>query len=459
MYLFSILILALSLPLQASAATLYDVRQSIKNFYYGEITGDIYDAQSIEELMSMIKDPYTVYYTKDEYIQFSQSIEQETVGIGVTVEEHEQGVYISGIINSGPAQKAGLAIGDIITHVNGTSVVGMPLSEAISYITGEPNTTVTLNLLRTNGSHQTVTIVRKSFQLPNTVSAMLYGNVGYISLATFSSTAAREVSKAIGSLKKSGAKEFILDLQNNGGGYVDVAIDIMSMFPNTKIAMNLHDKDGVTPISVTDYMSYEAKAYNKFPTGKVSLLINGASASASDMTAGAVKDQNAAKLYGTTSYGKGLMQSIEEYNDGSALKVTIAEFRTPKGDVINNIGIEPHVVTQTPIASSHFDIIKKSLTKHKELPSLTNVPKSKTFTLSLTKEVQANSVEKSIELVQLGGQKVDITTKVNGSKITITPVKPLDVGSQYTLIVHPTLKDAKGKTLKKGSYMHITVQK
>lgn len=454
----TVLFIALSVPLQASAASLYEVRQAVKNYYYGEVNGDLYDAQSIEELMQMIKDPYTVYFTQEEYRQFFQSIEQETVGIGVVIETHEKGVYITDVLANGPASSAGLKSGDIITHADSVSLVGMDLSSAVSYITGNENTSVTLTILRNDGSSNTVTLVRKTIQSPNIVSSLLYGNVGYIHLASFSKNAAKDVSNAIGNLKKQGASKFIFDLQNNGGGYVDTAIDIISLFPNAKNAFVLLDVDGITTFSVKDNMSYIARSYHKFPTD-VSLLINGASASASDMTAGAVKAQKLGTIYGSTSYGKGLMQELIEFRDGSALKVTTAEFRTPNGNVINKIGIKPDVVTRTPIETAHFDIIKSQLTKFKELKPLQNVPQNKTFTITLSKDVNVKSVANAIELVKLGGQKINITTKVVGSKITVTPKQSLTADSQYILVVHPTIKNTQGKALKTGSFLHITVAK
>ena len=455
---FTVLLMALSIPIQASAASLYEVRQALKNYYYGEVNGDIYDAQSIDELMQMIKDPYTVYFTSEEYRQFFQSIEQETVGIGVVVETHIQGIYISDVLANGPASTAGLKSGDIITHADGVSLVGISLSEAVGYITGDVNTSVTLTILRNDGSSNTVNLVRKTIQSPNTVSSLLYGNVGYIHLASFSEKAAEEVSNAIGNLKKQGATKFIFDLQNNGGGYVATAIDIISLFPNAKNAFVLHDVDGVTTYSVKQNMSYKARSYYKFPTD-VSLLINGASASASDMTAGAIKDQKLGTIYGSTSYGKGLMQRIEPFRDGSALKVTTAEFRTPNGNVINEVGIKPDVETRTPIEAAHFDFIKSQLTKFKQLKALQNVPQNKTFTISLTKDVDAKSVANAIELVKLGGSSIDITTKVVGSKISVTPKQALTAQSQYVLVVHPTIKNTQGKALKTGRFMHITVAK
>lgn len=454
---FTVLFMALSVPLQASAASLYEVRQILKNEYYGEIDGDIYDAQSIEELMKMMKDPYTVYMTKEQYIQFNQSIEQEIVGIGISIDEHEKGVYISEVFNNGPAQSAGLKPGDIITHADGTSLAGMPLNNAVTYITGAENTSVSLTILRADGSSNELSIIRKTIQMPNVVTSLLAGNVGYIYLASFSENGAKEISNAIGNLKKQGATSFIFDLQNNGGGVVDTAIDIISLFPNAVKAFMLHDAAGIDAVNVN---SNRTRYYNKFPSSKhVSLLINGGSASASDMTAAAVKDQKLAKIYGSTSYGKGLMQGMYLFRDGSALKVTIGEFRSPNGSVINNVGVEPDVETKTAIQDAHFDLLKNNLSNYKELKSLTNVPTTKTFTVKLTHKADANSLQNAFELVMLGGQKVDVSTKITGTSISITPIEKLQPGAHYALIAHPTLKNVKGKTLKQGNYTKISVAK
>lgn len=453
-----IFIMALTVPLQASAASLYEIRKILREDYYGEFSGDIFDAQTIQELMSMVKDPYTVYFTSDEYRQFYQSIEQQTVGIGVVVNAHEKGVLVSEIISNGPAANAGIKAGDIITQANNVSLVGLPLNEAISHITGAENTTVSLQILRADGSTQSLSIVRKTIQTPNIVSSLLHGNVGYIYLASFSDNGALEVSNAVRKLKQLGATSFILDLQQNGGGYVETAIDLMSLFPNAQNAFQLIDHSGTYLYTIEDEKTYGAKYYEKF-TKDVAVLINSGSASASEMLAAAVKDEKLATLYGSKSYGKGSMQNIEPFRDGSALKVTIAEFRSPMGNKINQVGILPDVATATPIEAAHYDLMTKPLTNYKELPALKDVPTSKQFTITFSSAIDASTLPESIELIELGAQAVTIETTVTNNKVVITPTEPLQQSKQYALIVHPTIKNEKGKLLKAGKYMHITVAK
>lgn len=452
-----ILLFSILYPLQASAASLSEVRSYVKNNYYGDINGDIYDATTINELMGML-DPYSVYFTKDEYSSFFQSIENETVGIGVVVSPHAKGVLVSQVIDGGPAAKAGLKAGDIITMANGVSLAGLSSDQAVNYIKGSEGTAVVLKVQHEDGSEDTYNLVRQTIQIPNVTSQLLYGNVGYIYMSSFSENGAKEVSNALKALKAKGAKQFIFDLRDNGGGYVTTAIEVISLFPKAKYAFYQHDANGVYLIEVADYLSYAASQYSKF-SGNTSLLINGFSASASDMTAGAVKDQKLAKIYGSTSYGKGLMQTVDTFRDGSAIKLTIAEFRTPKGNIINKVGIKPDVETTTPLEAAHRDMITANLLGYKQMTSLTNVPTTKTFTVALSKNAATTVDANAIELVQLGGKNVAVTTKVNDSKISVTPVSKLEAGAQYMLIVHPKIKSPEGKLMKHGYYVDISVAK
>ena len=453
----SAIVFAFIVPLQTYAASLSEVRSYVKNNYYGDINGDIYDASTIDELMNML-DPYSVYYTEEQYNDLIYSLNNELIGIGIVVDIHEQGVYIAEVLKDGPAYTAGLQIGDIITHADGVSLAGMPLSNALNYIKGAVNTVVQLKVLHKNGSTQSHSLTRKVIKVSTVEQELLYGNVGYIYLSSYTEDAGQLVSNAINNLTKAGATHFIFDIRDNGGGYVNAALDIISLFPNAVNGFLQLDAGGKYLITLNDYLQPYAKRFSKF-TANTSLLINGNSASASDMTAGAVKDQNLAKIYGSTSYGKGLMQTIDTFHDGSAIKLTIAEFRTPNGNVINKTGIKPDVETQTPLEDAHFDAITSRLAKYKSVQSLANVPTSKTFTVTLSDNVSSSITNDSIEFVQLGGSKVEIQTKVQNNKINVTPTKPLQAGAQYVLIVHPTIKNSKGKKLASGSYMHITVAK
>nr|WP_106783689.1 S41 family peptidase [Lysinibacillus timonensis] len=443
------LLLVLLLPLQTFAATIDDVRYIIDSSYVGEIDGDIYNADSVDEIIDML-DPYSAYFTNEEYESFMNSIDQTTVGIGVVIEKHEKGILILDVIENGSAINYGVEDGDIITAVNGQSVADMTTEQVSSLIKGKEGTSVTVTLLKADGSKNTVTIIRKPFTPANVQTELLYGHVGYIQMSSFTTNGADEVAKAYEELKKEGATSYILDLQNNGGGYVSTAEELIGMFPGASDAYKLIETSGTT-------LKHAIYQPVQFPMN-TRLLVNRLSASASEMTAVALLDQDAAIIYGEKTFGKGTMQGFYRLSDGM-LKLTIGEFRGPNNTIVRETGVTPHIqTTSNPIYQAHYDSIKETLVNYKELATLTNVPTTKTFKVKFNHFVGGTVDTDSIELVALGGQTVDITTEVNESEIIVTPNEELINGAEYMLIIHPSIENQDGKQLKAGSYLHITVE-
>ena len=446
--LLSLLIIFL-LPVTTSAAPLSEIKAYVEEHYVGDINGDLQQATTVEQVIDML-DPYSTYYTADQFNQFMNSINMTSVGIGIVIEQHEKGILIQDVIENGSAFTEGVEVGDIITHINGISTVGLSTSDASSRILGKENTTVTLTFLKQNGQSVTKTIMRKPFSLPNVTSKLLYENVGYISLASFSSDSALLIKEAIRDLTSQGAKSFILDLQNNGGGYVTAAGEVIGLLPGAKEAYTYEDASG-------EYVIHAQRQSVQFPTN-TRVLINRYSASASEMTAAALVGQKAAILYGEQTYGKGTMQSFYELSDGSYLKLTMAKFAGPTETAINEVGVSPHIeATDNALYKAHYDTIVEQYPHYKEYPSLHNVPTSKTFSLNFNNTVHIVP-NGAIELVQLGKNSVDITIKKQGSTLAVTPTQPLVSGEQYMLIIHPTIKGSANNVLRKGSYLHITVK-
>lgn len=437
------------LPVTTNAASLSEIKAYVEDYYVGHINGDLQQATTIEQVIDML-DPYSTYYTADQFKEFTNSINMTTVGIGIVIEQHEKGILIQDVIENSSAFTEGVEVGDIITHINGSSIVGLPASDASSRILGEENTTVTLTFLKPTGQSVTKTIMRKPFSLSNVTSKLMYGHVGYISLASFSSDAASLIKKAIRDLTNKGAKSFILDLQNNGGGYVSAAEDVIGLFPNAKEAYMYEDTLG-------EYIVHAKRQSVQFPIN-TRVLVNRYSASASEMAAAALVDQKAAILYGETTYGKGTMQSFYELSDGSYLKLTMAKFAGPVATAINEVGVRPHIkTTDTALYKAHYDAIVEQYPQYKEFPSLHSVPTTKTFTLNFNNTVGIVPND-AIELVQLGKNRIDITTEKQGSTLVVTPTQPLASGKQYMLVIHPTIKGSINNTLKNGAYLYITVK-
>ncbi|MEK4384820.1 S41 family peptidase [Solibacillus sp. FSL W7-1464] len=441
-------IMCLTVPLTVLGAPLDEAKQIIKENYVGNINGDINRATSIEQLAEML-DPYSDYFTPEEFDEFLNGVDLTTVGIGVVIEKVESGIQISELIDGGNAKNAGLKVGDIITKIDGKPVAGLTIDQASSLIKGAENTTVSLTISREDGTISTKKLTRKAFSLPNVETKLLYGNTGYISLNSFSNDTASLVSKAIRDLKNKGAKSFIFDLQNNGGGYVTAAEQLIGMFPKATYAYKLKEASGTSIVR-------SIKQSTTFP-GNTKMLVNRYSASSSEMTAAALADQKAVTLYGETTYGKGSMQAFYELEDGSFLKLTVGHFYGPHGTKINEVGVKPHVKTlSNPLFQAHYDTITAGLKNYKEMTALKNVPLNKTFTVKFSNELTSSIRTSEIELIELGGNAIETTFKQTGHQLFVTPKQALTAGKEYALIVHPKVQSANGKTLNTGVYLYVT---
>ncbi len=423
-----------------------EIKEIVKETYVGTIDGDLAKAKSIPEIIDML-DPYSTYFTKQEFENYMNSINLSTIGIGVVIEEHEDGIHILQVFESSGAFDAGVVAGDIIIAVNGQTSVGRSSQEASSLLIGDEGTQVTVKFQHENGTTSTKTITRKKFTLPNVQSELLFGNVGYISMSSFSEDGAQLVKKALIELKQRGATSFIFDLQNNGGGYVTTMEELVGFFPKTKIAYLLEEAHASykIPVSPQDV---------KFPLD-TRILVNRYSASASEMLSASLQDQHSAIIYGETTYGKGAMQGFYELHDGSYLKLTVGKFTGPSGHTINEVGVKPNIATKTaPIFQAHYDALKAQYTNYKELTSLKNVADTKKITVNLPLAYSSLISEDKIKLIALGENEVPITAKLDGRSLIVTPSKPLSPGQEYMLLAQPKTQKAN-----KGIYLHITMKK
>jgi len=269
-------------------------------------------------------------------------------------------------------------------------------------------------------------------------------------MSSFSEDGAELVKKALIQLKQRGATSFILDLQNNGGGYVTTAQEITGFFPKAKIAFLLEEA----------HANYKVRAVyqdEKLPAD-TRILVNRYSASASEMLAATLQDQQAAILYGETTYGKGCMQGFFELQDGSYLKLTIGNFTGPLGKTINEVGVKPDIQTKTaPIFQAHYDSIKAQYTKYKELASLKNVADPKSLTVKVPSALSSQMAEDKVQLIALGGNEVPMTAKVEGRSLIVTPSKPLSAGREYMILVHPKTQNTNKP--QQGFYQRIIMKK
>ncbi|HEX2986859.1 MAG TPA: S41 family peptidase, partial [Chloroflexota bacterium] len=264
-------------------------------------------------------------------------------GIGVTVEMTKDGkVRVVAPQEGSPGEKAGIQPGDLITHVDGKSLAGLTLTQAVSLIRGPKDTTVTLTIARENAPDPlTFEIARAEIRVESVRAEMLDQNVAYIRISQFGTQTSGELKTALQQLLDQNPQGLILDLRANPGGYLVAAVDVASQFL----------KDGI--VLVEERSGGERQAYRVKQGGiatdiKMVILVDKGSASASEIVAGALQDYERATLIGTTTYGKGSMQSVHTLSDGSSIHVTIAHWLTPKERPINGNGLVPDVEVQYP---------------------------------------------------------------------------------------------------------------
>lgn len=293
---------------------------------------------AIQGLYSAAGDQYTFFVPPQEAEMDRQVISGEFGGIGAYVSQDQAGqIVISTPFDGFPADKAGLKADDVILEVDGTSLEGYTLTEAVGLLRGDIDSEVTLTIWRPSDESQfTVTLTRAQVELP-VVSSDLYDEVGYVRLFIFSDNATTSLEQDIADLKDQGAKSLILDLRGNPGGLLDQAVSVTDLFLGDGVVVTQRDRKG----EEVSYRSVDGDLAEDIP---LVVLIDGGSASASEVVAGALKDQGRATLIGQTSYGKGSVQFVHDLADGSQAHITVALWFTPNETPIQGTGLTPDVV-------------------------------------------------------------------------------------------------------------------
>ena len=282
-------------------------------------------------------DPYSVYYTADEYKDMQISTSGKYYGIGAALgqDAKTKEVTISKVYEGTPAEEAGLRDGDQIVKVNDTVSTSEELSDLVQKIRGEEGTTVHLKIYRASTKKTfEVDVERKNVELRSITSKMLDGGIGYIQISEFQSKTEEQFKSALADLKKQGMKSLIVDVRSNPGGLITAAANILDQILPEGTVVYTEDKYGKRE----DYTS-DSKCL-KCP---IAVLVNENSASASEIFAGAIKDYNYGTLIGTKTFGKGIVQTVFPLEDGDAVKITTAKYYTPKGNYIHGVGIEPDI--------------------------------------------------------------------------------------------------------------------
>ncbi len=318
-----------------------------------ESNPELYDL-AVKAMVESV-DENSVYYNEEEAKEFLESLDDEVVGIGVTVLEMEGKIVVSQPIPGSPADKAGIKSGDIIVTANGVNLNGMPLESAVEYIRGKEGTTVNVEVLR-SGMVEPITfsIVRESVVSPSVDYELIEREdkkIGKITIYSFTENVADQFKNALGQADADGTKKIIIDLRDNGGGYLDEAVKIADMLlPKGKLITTEDHK-----VDVLDKEYYSTGIGKEY---EIVILINGYSASASEVLTAALMENKAAISVGTNSFGKGTVQAVYDVPKNGIMKFTVAYYLTPLGNNIHGKGISPDAVVENsavPMDMSEFE--------------------------------------------------------------------------------------------------------
>lgn len=319
------------------------IEEVIDEYYYQD--ADI-DVEAMTEgmyagMVNALGDPYSVYYTEEEWNDLMQETAGIYYGIGayLMIDPNTGLGKVSGVIENTPAEEAGLRADDLLYLVDGESTMGMELSEIVSRVKGEEGTKVHLTIYREGETdYLEIDVERRQIEAPTVKYEMLENNIGYIQITEFDDVTTDQFTEALAVVKGSGAKGLVLDLRGNPGGSLNVVVDIARQILPKGLIVYTEDKYGER-----DEYTCDGRHELDIP---LAVLVNGNSASASEILAGAIKDYNKGTLVGTTTFGKGIVQRVLPLTDGTALKLTISAYYTPNGNNIHGVGIEPDVVCE-----------------------------------------------------------------------------------------------------------------
>lgn len=325
----------------SNTAKIRQIEEMLDTYYVED-----YDKELAEELMytglvAGVGDPYTYYLSADSLAEQVEKNSGHFVGIGVEIYAGDDGyIVISSVTPGGPAEAAGILAEDKITEVDGESITGKTAADVSALVKGEEGTDVTLTIFReSTGEVLEKTVTRQDIQVKTVSWSMMDDNIGYISITNFRENTYSQFKEALDTLEAEGMEKLVLDLRNNTGGLVKSAHEIGEELLPEGIMVYTMDKEGNREDTLCD------DVYNDVP---MVVLVNGNSASAAEILAGAIQDTGRGELIGTTTFGKGLVQRLFTLPDGSGLNVTIQKYYTPNGTSIHGVGITPDYEVELP---------------------------------------------------------------------------------------------------------------
>ncbi len=315
----------------ADGAKLAELSEYVDENYYQETDEDTLMDGALKGYVAGLGDPYSVFLTEDEYGGWKEKESGTAVGIGVTVQSAEEGLYIVEVTSGSPAETAGIQAGDTITAVDGELVTDLGYNEAVSHVKGEIGTDVVLTVQR-EGEELEITVTRGEIVTISAEGQMLDGNIGYVHISAFRENTFDQYSKVLNELLEAGAEGIIFDVRNNGGGLLSALEDVLDpLLPEGNIAIASYGDGTVKTIVESDSEELDIPMI---------VLVNGGTASAGELFAASLRDFGKASLVGETTFGKGIMQDTRTVA-GGAVTLTVAAYQTVKGECYHEIGVTP----------------------------------------------------------------------------------------------------------------------
>lgn len=332
-----------------TAAKVEVIEETIKQYFLEETDRNALENGIYTGMVNALDDPYSEYYSAEELEELQMSTEGIYYGIGAYISKAATDEFctISGVIENTPAEEADLRAGDIIYEVDGVLTQGMDTTEVVSLIKGEEGTQVVLTLVRDGeDDYLKIPVERRKIESPTVSNEMLENGIGYIEITEFDDVTEDQFAEALAECKAKGMKALILDLRSNPGGNLSTVCEISRMLLPKGMIVYTEDKYGKRD-------EYTCDGVRQLQVPAV-VLVNGYSASASEILAGAMKDHGIATIMGTTTFGKGIVQRVIALSDGSAVKLTVSKYYTPNGNNIHEKGIEPDVEVEFD-ADAYYD--------------------------------------------------------------------------------------------------------
>lgn len=310
----------------------------LESFYFGDVDDETAKDNIYKAYLSSYGDKYTMYYTADEYKALKESTNGKFYGIGAVCQlSGEGGVLLVDVYDNGAGYQAGLRSGDRVVNVDGRDITDMELSSAVALIKGDKGTSVTLEVIR-GTERLTFSAVRDAVEAKTVSYTLLDNNIGYLSISQFEEVTTKQFKAAVEDLQSQGMKGLVIDIRNNPGGLLDTVVGMLKYMLPDGLIVYTEDKQG----NRKEYKGQDNDEFNL----PLAVLVNGNSASASEIFAGAIQDYGKGTIIGTQTYGKGIVQTVKPLTDGSAIKFTIAKYFTPKGQDIHGKGVTPDMVVE-----------------------------------------------------------------------------------------------------------------